>query len=159
MRIITARPIDTESFAPYGQLLNVPDKPGRYDYQAELANGRDDATPNILLARANAVSLPLNMKVMERHPHSSQAFFPLNAERYIVMVCPDAADGGPDMACLDAFLVSGNQGINYNTGTWHHPLTVLDSAAEFAALVWENGSEADTEWHTLTAEQQTRIEE
>ena len=44
MKIITARPIDTDSFAPYGQLLNVPAKNGRYDFQAELFNGRSNAT-------------------------------------------------------------------------------------------------------------------
>ena len=159
MKIITARPIDTDSFAPYGQLLDVPPKPGRYDFQAELFNGRSDAKPNLLLARANGISLPLDMKVMERHPHSSQAFFPLDAERYIVMVCPGAADGSPDMARLDAFLIPGNLGINYNPGTWHHPMTALDSPANFAALVWEDGSEADTEWYTLKPEQQVRIEE
>ena len=159
MKIITARPIDTDSFAPYGQLLDVPAKKGRYDFQAELFNGRGGAAPNILLARVGAVTLPLDMKVMERHPHSSQAFFPLDAARYIVMVCPDGADGGPDMERLEAFLIPGDKGINYNTATWHHPLTVLDSDAQFAALVWEDGSEADTEWYTLKPEQQTRVEE
>ena len=72
---------------------------------------------------------------------------------------PDAADGGPDMERLEAFLIPGDKGINYNTATWHHPLTVLDSDAQFAALVWEDGSEADTEWYTLKPEQQTRVEE
>ena len=110
MRIVTARPIDNDSFAPYGQLLDGPEAPGRYDFQAELFNGRDDAAPNLLLARAEAKSLPLDMEVMERHPQSSQAFFPLDASRYIVLVCPDAADGGPDMTRLDAFLVGAGQG-------------------------------------------------
>ncbi len=158
MKIVTARPIDNDSFAPYGQLLDVPETPGRYDFQAELCNGRADAAPNLLLARAAATSLPLDMKLMERHPQSSQAFFPLEAARYIVMVCPDAADGGPDTARLDAFVVGGAQGINYDPGTWHHPLTALDSAASFAVLVWENGSEADTEWYTLAPDQRVRIE-
>lgn len=158
MKIVTARPIDNESFAPYGQLLDVPETPGRYDFQAELFNGRSDAAPNLLLARAEAKSLPIDMEVMERHPQSSQAFFPLDASRYIVLVCPDSTDGGPDMTRLDAFLVGAGQGINYSPGTWHHPLTALDRAGNFAVLVWENGSDADTEWYTLTADQQVRVE-
>ena len=158
MKIVTARPIDNDSFAPYGQLLDVPEMPGRYDFQAELFNGRTDAAPNLLLARAEAKSLPLDMEVMERHPHSSQAFFPLEASNYIVLVCPDAADGGPDTARLDAFIVGAGQGVNYNPGTWHHPLTALERTGNFAALVWENSSEADTEWYTLATEQRRRIE-
>ena len=158
MKIVTARAIDNDSFAPYGQLLDVPPIPGRYNFTAKLHNGRTDAAPNLLLARADATSLPLDIEAMERHPHSSQAFFPLQAARYLVMVCPDAGDGGLDLERLDAFLISGAQGINYNPGTWHHPLTALDSAGSFAALVWENGSEADTEWYTLTPAQKVRIE-
>jgi ureidoglycolate lyase len=158
MKIVTARPIDNDSFAPYGQLLDVPEAPGRYDFRAELFNGRAEAAPNLLLACAEAASLPLEIERMERHPHSSQAFFPLEAARYIVMVCADTADGGPDMTRLDAFLVGAAQGINYKPGVWHHPLTALDGAGKFAALVWENGSDADTEWHTLAADQQVRVE-
>ncbi len=158
MKIITARSINAVSFAQYGQLLDVPEAPGRYDFQAELFNGRTDAKPNLMLVRADAQSLPLNMKVMERHPQSSQAIFPLDAKRYLVLVCPDAADGGPDTARSDAFIVGATQGINYNPGTWHHPLTVLDSSGRFAALVWEDRSEADTEWYKLAAKQQIRIE-
>ncbi len=140
MKIVTARPIDNDSFAPYGHLLDVPAAPGRYDFQAELFNGRSEALPNLLLASAEASSLPLEIERMERHPQSSQAFFPLEAARYIVMVCPDAADGGPDMARLDAFIVGSAQGINYNPGIWHHQLTALDGAAKFAALVWETAA-------------------
>jgi ureidoglycolate lyase len=157
MKSITARTISADAFAPYGELLDVPDTPGRYDFQAALHNGRDDAKPNLLLARVGGQALPLEVKVMERHPASSQAFFPLEAARYLVLVCPDAADGGPDMERLDAFIVGPAQGINYRAGTWHHPLTALDSEARFAALVWENGSDADTEWYKLAPEQRLRV--
>ena len=158
METITARAINADFFAPYGQLLDVPEKPGRYDFQAELFNGRADAKPNLLLVRANAQSLPLDMKLMECHPKSSQAFFPLDVQRYLVLVCPKTADGEPDTARLDAFIVGGAQGINYNPGTWHHPLTVLEGVGHFAALVWENHSAADTVWYKLAAEQRVRIE-
>ena len=36
--------------------------------------------------------------------------------------------------------------------------TVLARAGCFAALVWENGGEADTEWHQLTTDQLVRVE-
>lgn len=158
MKTITPRAINAHSFAPYGQLLDAPKTPGREDFQARLFNGRADAKPNLLLARANAQSLPLDIKVMERHPQSSQTFVPLDATSYLVLVCPDAAGGGPDMLNLQAFIVGSAQGINYKPGTWHHPLTVLERAGCFAALVWENGGEADTEWHQLTTDQLVRVE-
>ena len=158
METITARPINVDSFAPYGQLLDVPEAPGRYDFQAKLFNGRVDAKPNLLLVRLAGQSLPLDIKVMEQHPQSSQAFLPLDVARYLVLVSPSTANGGPDTAQLEAFIVSSAQGVNYNPGTWHHPLTALDRAGRFAALVWENGNMADTEWYKLSADQRVRVE-
>jgi ureidoglycolate lyase len=35
---------------------------------------------------------------------------------------------------LRAFIASGRQGVNYARGTWHHPLLVIDRAAEFLVL-------------------------
>ena len=46
-------------------------------------------------------------------------------------------------------------------GLWHDYFgldTALERAGNFAALVWENGSEADTEWYTLAPEQRLRID-
>ena len=62
------------------------------------------------------------------------------------------------ISAIHAFIVGAGQGVNYNPGTWHHPLTALERTGNFAALVWENGSEADTEWYTLATEQRRRIE-
>jgi ureidoglycolate lyase len=67
---------------------------------------------------------------MERHPLGSQAFVPLNGQRYVVVVAPAGAP--PSREGLRAFLCRGDQGINYHRGTWHHPMLALDRACEFA---------------------------
>ncbi len=83
---IAARPITAAAFAPFGQLLETPGEGARLDRAGALFNGREAATPNLALVRATAARLPLTIELMERHPHSSQAFFPLAGGRYLVMV-------------------------------------------------------------------------
>ena len=145
MRKVIAREVDANTFSAYGTLIDVPSTYGRYDFVAKLNNKRLDAQPNLLLAHIPVSTMPIDVKRMERHVYSSQTFFPLSVSRYLVIVSPSKDDGTPEIEFLEAFIVLGSQGINYNIGTWHYPLTVLDRDASFAALVWEDGSDSDTE--------------
>jgi len=157
MREIIARPLDAAAFEPFGQVLASPGEVARLDYAAALENARDAARANLLLARAQPTALPHDVAAMERHPYSSQAFFPLDVSRYLILVCPDAGPDTPDLERLQAFIATGNQGINYNAGTWHHPMTTLDREGTFAALVWEDGSQRDTEWYRLDKGERPRV--
>jgi len=149
VKIIQVNKITQNLFAPYGQLLDIPRGPGRYDYAAKLFNDRKQASANLLLVQIEPSSLPINIVAFERHPHSSQMFIPLEVSKYLVIVCPQAPSGSPDYFEATAFIVPGNAGINYNPGVWHHPLTVLGSLGSFTALVWEDGGPSDTEWVTI----------
>jgi len=149
MKNIVARPLTPEAFAPFGQMLESPGSVARLDYAAALENKRAHAKANLLLARARPTTLPHEVAAMERHPDSSQSFFPLDVARYLILVCPDAGPDAPDLGQLQAFIADGKQGISYNVGTWHHPMTSLDRDGLFAALVWEDGSPRDTEWYHL----------
>ena len=143
---IVVRPMNAEAFAPFGQVLESPGETNRLDHAAAAANLRSDAKINVCVVRASPATLPLKVTDMERHAFSSQAFFPLNVEKYLVMVAPAADQNTPDITRLQAFAVAGHQGVNYNAGTWHHPLATLGQAGEFAVLMWEDGGERDTDW-------------
>jgi len=86
---------------------------------------------------------------MERHEFSSQSFVPIDVSRYIVVVAPRAADGGPDAEAARAFLVPGDVGITYHVDIWHHPMTILDRPARFAVFMWRDGSTGDEEFVQL----------
>ena len=43
------------------------------------------------------------------------------------------------------------RGITYKPGVWHHPLIVLDRPADFACLIWEDGSAGDCQVTSLLA--------
>jgi len=93
-----------------------------------------DSTPYIL---------PIFLTSMERHPLGSQAFIPLQAHPFIVVVA--AKDNDPVNGFmpqhLHAFINNGAQGVNYHRGVWHHSLLALASPARF--LVVDRGGEGD----------------
>jgi ureidoglycolate lyase len=147
MRQIHARPLSREAFAPFGDVLEAPAEGGRSYFDGGLGNARPGASPSLSLARvAPSAELPLVARVMERHAFSSQTFIPLAIGRWLVIVAPNAAGGGPDASAAEAFLAGPGQGITYRIGTWHHPLTVLDRPAQLAVVMWRDGTAGDEEF-------------
>jgi len=149
MRIIAA-PLTPKAFAPYGDVLTAPDDFGRSSFDEGLRTSRSTAWPSLSVSRVRPLtSLPLEAKVLERHEFSSQSFLPLDVSRWLVVVAPSAADGGPDATRAVAFLARPEHGVTYHAGTWHHPLTILDRPARFAVVMWRNGTSTDEEFRTL----------
>ena len=79
----------------------------------------------ISLGRAQPVSLPLQIRLLERHPLGSQAFIPLAGTRFLIVVAASPED--PPRA----FLADRGEGIQYHRGCWHHPLLALDQGGDF----------------------------
>lgn len=155
---VRAEPLAEEAFAPFGDVVWAGKGEGgsanqgtavRWDRCARLESSRPGATPNLAVFRAAAQPLPLAVRLLERHPCSSQAFLPLVCARFLVVVAPAGADGGPDLARLRAFVCGPGQGINYHRGVWHHPIVALDRPAELAMLAWEDGGPGDCEERPL----------
>lgn len=155
---VKAEPLTVEGFAPFGDVVSAGLRAGssanqgtavRFDRCAKLESSRPGATPNLAVFRAAPQPLPFTVKLLERHPCSTQAFLPLVAGRVLVIVAPTAADGGPDLGGLRAFVCTAGQGINYRVGTWHHPIVALDQPAELAMLAWEDGTPRDCEERPL----------
>ena len=156
--MIRARPLTAEAFAPFGDVVSAGLKAGssanqgtavRFDWSAKLDSDRAGARPNLAVFRSTPQPLPFTVKLLEHHPHSSQAFLPMVCARFLVIVAPTARDGGPDVSRVEAFVCGPGQGVNYHRGTWHHPIIALDAPAEFAMLAWEDGSVGDCVERTL----------
>src|SRR4051812_41367115 len=146
----TTERLTAEAFAPFGEVIAVPERPGRHYYSAALGSARAGAQPSLSMTmRAPAAGLPLVATMLERHEFSSQTFVPVDAGRWLVAVCPHAASGGPDVARLRAFVAGPDQGVTYRMNTWHHGLTVLDRPGRFAVFMWTDGTSGDEEFVTL----------
>jgi ureidoglycolate lyase len=159
VREIAAAPITVEAFAPFGQVVCAGLEEGkpanlgtavRCDWAAALESTRPGARPNLAVFRSLARSLPFELRMLEKHPCSTQAFLPLACTRYLVCVAPALPDGSPDLDGLVAFQCEAGLGINYRRDIWHHPILALDGPADFAMLAWEDGSAQDCVEHPLS---------
>lgn len=148
-RHLILQTLTPEAFAPFGDVVDPP-APGDRVSLTDTVRAIDGATqPKLSFSSAQPWELPLHATQMERHNRSSQCFAPMDVARWVIMVAPDNG-GRPDEAGLRAFLVRGDQAVNYHIGTWHHPVRVLDRPGRFAVLMWTTGITADDEeWATL----------
>jgi ureidoglycolate lyase len=99
--------------------------------------------------RGQKRALPIELKMVERHPLGSQAFIPLQNKHYLIVVAPISDNVGPED--LHAFIADGTQGVNYKRNLWHHPLLVLEDNHNF--LVVDRGGSGDNcteHWFTDT---------
>ena len=144
---IIPEPLTKEAFAPYGDVIDVPTEAGRRYYEDALGNLRPGAHPSLSVSlKSETPDRPLRADLLERHEFSSQTFMPLDVARYLVVVAPHAAEGGPDIARVKAFVANGRQGVTYRPNTWHHGLTVLDRPGRFAVFMFRDGGKTDEEF-------------
>ncbi|MCC7411106.1 MAG: ureidoglycolate lyase [Gammaproteobacteria bacterium] len=147
---VLAEPLTCAAFAPFGTVIESLSKPGRVFFNDDLGSARPRARFDLSLARLEPMAaLTLEATELERHEFSSQTFLPLDVGRYLVIVAPSAPDGGPSVAGARAFVADGRQGITYRRNTWHHGLKVLDRPAQFAVLMWCDGTSGDEEFRAL----------
>ena len=144
---IHPQPLTREAFAPFGDVIDVPDEPGRTYYEDALGNLRSNAHPSLSLSlKGETPDRPLRADMLERHEFSSQTFVPIDVARWLIVVAPHATAGGPDLAGGKAFIATGRQGVTYKPNTWHHGLTVLDRPGRFAVFMWRDGGKGDEEF-------------
>jgi ureidoglycolate lyase len=138
--VITPQPLTREAFAPFGDVIDMPREAGRFYYDDALGNLRGQAAASLSVAlKAETPERPLSSALMERHEFSSQTFIPIDVGRWLIVVAPHAARGGPDMAAARAFIADGAAGVTYRANTWHHGLTTLDRPGRFAVFMWKAG--------------------
>lgn len=139
-RTIVAQPLTAAAFAPFGRVIDtaeVASRPmnagmaRRFHDLAEIEVIGDGARVVVGLVEAQPYAVPLWLNLVERHPLGAQAFVPLNAAPFLVVVCPDE-DGKP--AVPQAFVTAPHQGICYARNIWHGVLTPFGAAQDFVVI-------------------------
>ena len=158
MNTLEVSKLDAESFADYGDVIEAKGQAMEINQGSTLRFndlGAIDVTaqggrPLFNIFRATPLAQPIAISMLERHPLSSQAFFPLDNRPYLVVVA--AAGEQFEAGDIKAFLAHGRQGVNYHRGTWHHPLLALEQESDF--IVIDRGGDGDNcEEHTLDKSQ------
>ena len=135
MQQIRTEPLTATAFAPFGDVLKASGdfrliNAGlcrRHHDRARLDFG-PDGRAGISIFKAEARTLPYDFDLIERHPDGSQAFLPMTADPFLVIVTESPAHAPR------AFLTDGTQGINLYRGTWHGVLTPLHPPGLFAVV-------------------------
>lgn len=168
--MITCEPLTKIKFAPYGSIISPDEEIGSSNDNGNNANqgtamkvsqvsGIINNTTNItvpnwnlfrcfpqrhLKINVNEKSFKHTVRILERHPFSSQTFVPMGraADKvsYLVIVAlPDASLTKPDLTTVKGFLCKGNQAVTYGAGIWHAPMIVLgeEDYLDFAVLIYE----------------------
>ena len=111
---IDPQPLTREAFAPYGDVIDLPTEAGRQYYEDALGNLRAEARPSLsVVLKADTSDRPLRAELLERHEFSSQSFVPIDVARWLIVVAPHAARGGPDTSGVRAFIATGKQGVTH----------------------------------------------
>jgi ureidoglycolate lyase len=146
--LLRIEPLSAEAFRPYGDVIEASDAAEhfsinrgeaiRYHDLAAVDVAAEGGRALISIFRARALTLPMKLWMLERHPLGSQAFMPLSPHPYLVVV--SFAGPPPAPTQLRCFQATPGQGVNYARGTWHHPLLALNAVCDF--LVVDRGGPA-----------------
>jgi ureidoglycolate lyase len=146
--LLNATMLDAHGFAPFGEVIEAEGRAWRwinegttqrFDDLARVDVTEAQGRPLISIFKASPQALPFRVRSLERHPMSSQCFFPLDGRPFLVVVAEQGAE--PIENRIRAFLSSGHQGVNYRRNTWHHPLIALNETSCF--LVIDRGGPED----------------
>jgi ureidoglycolate lyase len=158
---IKLQTLTKNNFAPFGDVIETAGaeriliNEGTTERFHDLTNidvGSEGGHTLINIFRGQPRPQPIQIKMMERHPLSSQAFIPLKKNPYIIVVATISKNVGPKD--LHAFRAEGDQGVNYKRNLWHHPLLTLENNHEFL-VVDRGGPGENCEEMWFTEEQGT----
>jgi len=143
---LTARPLDAAALAPFATVL---DGAHGATFPAVLEPGNVPGAAAFTLLCLQPGSSPATLTMLERHPHSTQSFLPIQSGRWLVLVAPTAPDGSPDMAAALAFVAGPEDAICIHRDVWHAGLTVFDRPARFGMIMWKAAQDEDGVVYTL----------
>jgi len=141
--LLQAEPLTPEAFAPFGDVIQAEGHAPRLINEGTCERFDDLAPVDVLAAggrplisifKATPRTLPFEVKVMERHPLSSQAFYPLDGAPFLVVVAAEGDSGIPWSRRVRAFRAAGNQGVSYRRNTWHHALLAIGQTSHFLVV-------------------------
>ncbi len=162
--ILPVEPLTRAAFAPFGDAIEAAGaehfeinngSTTRFHDLARVDVEAEDGHVLVNIFRARPLPMPLTVAMMEKHPLGSQAFVPLEAAPFLVVVAPPGEAVAPQD--LRAFLAVAGQGVNYARGVWHHPVIALDRETDF--LVIDRGGPGDNLAEFFFDESEQRIVE
>ena len=135
--VLPIQPLTQEAFARFGRVVQTEGaehfliNQGTTTRFHALATADPGADGRAILSifRGTRRPDPIAIAMLERHPLASQAFMPLTAHDWLVVVAEL-----PEVHALRCFRATGAQGVQYDANVWHHPLLVLMPEQDFLVV-------------------------
>jgi ureidoglycolate lyase len=137
--IIHSELLSRQAFEPYGDVIEtdgvVPESINfgntlKFAGLADLAM-LDGKPGQLSIYRSRAIELPFRIRLMERHPLGSQAFYPLHDRPFLAVV---AAGQVVSPEIIRVFRTNGRQGVNIHAGIWHHYQLSLGQESDYIVV-------------------------
>ncbi|MFT5782008.1 MAG: ureidoglycolate lyase [Pseudomonas sp.] len=160
MRTLQIEPLTKEAFAAFGDVIETDGSAHfminngstrRYHQLATVQTAQPEDNAIISIFSAEALDMPLTVRVLERHPLGSQAFIPLLGKPFLIVVAP--VGDAPQSELVRAFRSNGRQGVNYHRGVWHHPVLTIEKRDDFL-VVDRSGSGNNCDEHFFNEDEQ-----
>ena len=133
MNNISIEQLDASVFSKFGKIVEKKNAlelrsinqgtTTRYHNISELDLESKNGISSISIFSGTPRNLPIEIKIMEKHPVASQSFLPIQDYDWLIVVSEEKNEL-PDLNTLKCFHVNGDTGITYNKNVWHHPLLV-----------------------------------
>ena len=133
MKTILIEKIDTNIFSRFGNIIEKKNASElrsinqgtttRYHNISELNLESKNGNSGISIFSGLPRDLPIEIKIMEKHPVASQSFLPIQDYDWLIVVSEEINEL-PNLDTLRCFHVNGDTGVTYNKNVWHHPLLV-----------------------------------
>jgi len=141
---IQIQPLTQESFSAFGDVIEKENHDffainqgltQRYHALSVAQISGDNTAVGIsIFHNLCATQIPFKIDILERHPHGSQSFIPLQQQKFIIIVALPLDQTQPNEQKIYAFLSNGKQGVTYHQGAWHHPLITLEAKSDFLVV-------------------------
>ena len=161
LRPLNIEPLTKWAFAAYGDVIETLGAERRLINEGTTerfhALARADVTDEsgsaiLSLFHVSRRPFPFHVRMLERHPLGSQAFYPLSGHDWLVVV--GLGIDKPDPAAIRCFRATGHQGVSYARNTWHHPVLILEAVQDFLVLDRDGpGNNLEEHWFKPPAEQ------
>ena len=133
MNNISTEQLDINTFSKFGDIIQKKNAlelrsinqgtTTRYHNISKLSLESKNGNSSISIFSGSPRDVPIEIKIMEKHPIASQSFLPIQNYDWLIVVCEEKNEL-PDLSTLRCFQVDGDTGITYNKNVWHHPLLV-----------------------------------
>jgi ureidoglycolate lyase len=163
MRTLQIEPLTKEAFAAFGDVIETDGSTHfminngstqRFHQLATVEMAQPDDQAIISIFSAEALDMPLTVRMLERHPLGSQAFIPLLGKPFLIVVAP--IGDAPQSELVRAFRSNGRQGVNYHRGVWHHPVLTIEKRDDFL-VVDRSGSGNNCDEHFFNEDEQVLL--